>query len=54
MALGILELICVVGLIVPAAFRWLPTLTVGAATVLAITSIVFIEIHVKILRKPIC
>ena len=54
MALGILELICVVGLIVPAAFRWLPTLTVGAATVLAITSIVFIGVHVKILRKPIC
>ena len=32
MALGIIELICVVGLIVPAAFRWLPVLTVGAAT----------------------
>ena len=54
MALGILELICVVGLIVPAAFRWLSTLTVGAATDLAIASIVFIGVHVKILRKPIC
>jgi outer membrane autotransporter protein len=38
MALGILELVCVVGLIVPAAFRWHPTLTVVAATVLAIES----------------
>ena len=47
MALGILELICVVGLIVPAAFRWLPTLAVGAATVLAIESLVFIGVHVK-------
>ena len=54
MALGILELICVVGLIVPAAFRLLPTFTVGAATVLAIESKVFIGIHVKILRKPLC
>ena len=47
MALGIIELICVVGLIVPAAFRWLPVLTVGAATVLAIESLVFIGVHVK-------
>ena len=36
MALGILELVCTVGLIVPAAFHWKPTLTVAAATVLAI------------------
>ena len=47
MALGILELVCVVGLIVPSAFRWLPTLTVVAATVLAIESLVFIGVHVK-------
>src|SRR3984957_1266507 len=47
MALGILELVCVVGLIVPAAFRWHPTLTVVAATVLAIESLVFIGVHVK-------
>jgi uncharacterized membrane protein YphA (DoxX/SURF4 family) len=47
MALGILELVCTVGLIVPAAFRWHPTLTVVAATVLAIESLVFIGVHVK-------
>jgi hypothetical protein len=47
MALGILELVCVVGLIVPAAFRWHPTLTVVAATVLAIESLVFVGVHVK-------
>ena len=47
MALGILELVCVVGLIVPAAFHWRPALTVGAATVLAIESLVFIAVHVK-------
>lgn len=47
MALGILELVCVVGLIVPAAFRWLPVLTVVAATVLAMESLVFIWVHVQ-------
>ncbi len=47
MALGILELFCVVGLIVPAAFRWHPMLTVAAATILAIESLVFIGVHVK-------
>ena len=47
MVLGILELVCTVGLIVPAAFHWKPTLTVVAATVLAIESLVFIGVHVK-------
>ena len=47
MALGILELVCAVGLIVPAALRWHPSLTVVAATVLAIESLVFIGVHVK-------
>ena len=47
MALGILELVCTVGLIVPAAFHWKPVLTVVAATVLAIESIVFIWVHVQ-------
>ena len=32
MTLGILELVCTVGLIVPAAFHWQPRLTVLAAT----------------------
>ena len=47
MALGILELVCTVGLIVPAALRWQPALTVVAATVLAIESLVFIGVHAK-------
>ena len=47
MVLGIIELICVAGLIVPSAFHWHPKLTVLAATVLAIESLVFIWVHVK-------
>jgi hypothetical protein len=47
MALGILELVCTTGLIVPAAFHWLPVLTVVAATVLAIESLVFVGVHAK-------
>ena len=47
MALGILELVCVVGLIVPGAFHWKPMLTVVAATLLAIESLVFIAVHIK-------
>jgi uncharacterized membrane protein len=47
MALGILELVCAVGLIVPAALRWHTTLTVVAATALAIESLVFIGVHLK-------
>jgi uncharacterized membrane protein YphA (DoxX/SURF4 family) len=46
-ALGILELVCTVGLIVPAALHWQPTLTVVAATVLAFESLVFIWVHAK-------
>jgi uncharacterized membrane protein YphA (DoxX/SURF4 family) len=47
MALGILELVCTVGLIVPAAFHWRPALTGVAATVLAIESLVFIWVHIQ-------
>jgi uncharacterized membrane protein YphA (DoxX/SURF4 family) len=47
MFLGVLELVCTVGLIVPAAFRWFPVLTVAAASILAIESLVFIGVHVK-------
>jgi uncharacterized membrane protein YphA (DoxX/SURF4 family) len=46
-ALGILELVCTVGLIVPAAFHWQPALTAVAATVLAIESLVFVGVHIK-------
>ena len=47
MALGILELVCTVLLIVPAAFHWQPLLTVLAATILAVESLVFVWVHVK-------
>lgn len=47
MALGIVELLCTIGLIVPAAFRWKPGLTVLAASVLAIETLIFIWVHVK-------
>jgi uncharacterized membrane protein len=47
MALGILELVCVVGLVVPGATHWQPRLTVLAALLLAIESLVFIWVHVK-------
>ena len=46
-ALGMLELACVLGLILPAAFRWRPGLTVVAAGVLALESLVFIWVHVR-------
>ena len=52
LALGVVELVCVAGLIVPAVLRWQPTLTVVAATVLAIESLVFIGVHVKYHEIP--
>jgi uncharacterized membrane protein len=51
LALGILELVCTVGLVVPAALHW-PALTVLAATLLAIESLVFIWVHVKYREIP--
>jgi uncharacterized membrane protein YphA (DoxX/SURF4 family) len=45
--LGILELVCTVGLIVPAALHWHSALTVVAATVLTIESFVFVWVHAK-------
>ena len=50
--LGILELICTVGLIVPAAFHWRPVLTAVAAAILAIESIVFIGVHARYGETP--
>lgn len=47
MVLGIVELICVIGLIVPSAFHWRPKLTVVAATILAVESLIFIGVHVQ-------
>jgi len=45
--LGIVELICTVGLIVPDAFHWQPSLTILAAAVLAVESLVFVWVHLK-------
>lgn len=47
MALGILELLCTIGLIVPSAFHWRPQLTVLAAALLATESLVFVWVHVR-------
>jgi hypothetical protein len=41
-ALGVLELVCTVGVILPDALHWHPPLTI-----LAIESLVFIGVHVK-------
>ncbi len=46
-ALGIIELACVVGLIVPSLTHWHPELTVVAAAILALESLVFIWVHVR-------
>lgn len=47
MALGILELLCVVGLIAPSVFNWRLSLTVVAAALLATESLVFVWVHTK-------
>src|SRR5215207_5267453 len=51
-ALGILELVCVLGLIVPSALHWHPMLTVVAASMLALESLLFIWVHVKYAETP--
>lgn len=51
-ALGVVELVCTVGLIVPSALRWQPTLTVVAAAVLAAESLVFVWVHVRYRELP--
>ena len=47
LALGILELVSMVGLILPSALHWYPVLTVIAAAVLAIESLVLMAVHAK-------
>jgi len=47
MVLGIVELACAIGLIVPDAFHWRPSLTIIAAAVLAVESLVFIWVHAR-------
>lgn len=51
-ALGLIELACVVGLVVPSALPWHPLLTVWAAAILALESLVFIGVHVKYREVP--
>jgi len=51
-ALGIVELVCVVGLIVPGVLHWKPTLTVVAATILALETLIFIWVHVQYREVP--
>ncbi len=46
-ALGILELLCAAGLILPGALHWQPALTGVAAAALALESLVFIGVHVR-------
>ena len=53
-ARGILELICAVALIVPDALPWRPVVTIVAAALLTIESLVFVWVHVKYReRNPI-
>jgi uncharacterized membrane protein YphA (DoxX/SURF4 family) len=52
MTLGILELVCAVGLILPAALHWKPALTVLAAAILALESLVFVWVHVQYRETP--
>jgi metallo-beta-lactamase class B len=47
MALGILELVCTLDLIIPGALHWQPSLTLVVASALAIESLVFVWVHVK-------
>jgi uncharacterized membrane protein YphA (DoxX/SURF4 family) len=51
-ALGILELVCTVGLIAPVAFHWPSSLTIWAAAVLAVESLVFVGVHAKYREMP--
>jgi uncharacterized membrane protein YphA (DoxX/SURF4 family) len=45
--LGIVELVCTAGLIIPDALHWQPSLTIAAAAVLAVESLVFIWVHIR-------
>lgn len=45
--LGVLELVCAVALVVPAALSWHAGLTGAAAATLAVESVVFVWVHTK-------
>jgi uncharacterized membrane protein YphA (DoxX/SURF4 family) len=47
MVLGVLELACAIGLIVPGALHRQPMLTVLCAAVLTVESLLFVWVHVK-------
>ena len=47
MALGIVELVCKGGLILPAVLHWQPTLTVASAVILSLESLVFMGVHAR-------
>lgn len=51
-ALGVLELVCTAGLILPGALHWQPSLTGVAAAALALESLIFIGVHVKYRETP--
>jgi len=51
-ALGILELVCTVALIVPSVLPWRPSLTVAAAIALSLECLVFIWVHMKYREVP--
>jgi len=46
-AMGVVELVCAVALVLPGALHWQPQLTGWAAAVLALETLVFIAVHVK-------
>ena len=52
MALGIVELVCTAGLILPSALRWKPGLTVAAAAILSAETLVFVWVHVQYREVP--
>jgi DoxX-like protein len=47
LALGLVELVCTAGLILPDALHWHPQLTVVAAAIMSVESLIFIWVHVK-------
>ena len=46
------HLCLLLGLILPAAFRWHPSLTVVAATLLALETLLFIWVHIQYREIP--
>lgn len=51
LALGCLELVCVLGLILPGLLHWRPALTGYAAGLLALESLILIWVHVQV-KEP--